>query len=196
MKRSVIIGLCSALALGGCVKLTPKMPASLLTLTSSATLAANITHSIKAGDAITIAVPSTPQALANNRIAVVDGPVTLAYVKDGVWAEPPARLFQRLLSETVAVKTGKVVLDPRQFAVDPGIILSGQLKSFGIDARTNEAVIVYDAALTRDKGKRLETKRFEARSGVTQITPTASGLALNQAANHIATDVASWIGSD
>ncbi len=193
MRVVTAFAIAAAIVTGGCVKLTPKAPASLLGLTSSAILPANEARMARAGEAITIAVPTTPQAIANNRVAVSDGPVTIAYVKDAYWVEPPARLFQRLLSETVAVKTGRVVLDPRQFAMDPGVQINGQLKSFGIDAVASEAVVIYDAAMTRDKGKRVETRRFEARSGVAEITPKASGIALNQAANKVAADVANWV---
>jgi cholesterol transport system auxiliary component len=183
-----------ALSTAACVNIGGgKPPVSLLTLTSLASLAANDMRSAKAGEPITIDVPGVPMAIANTRVAVSDGPVAIAYVKDAVWVEPPARLFQRILSETVAAKTGKVVLDPRQFAVDPGIKLSGQLKSFGIDAAAGQAVIIYDAVITRDKGKSVNTKRFEARRPVAVVTAASSGTALNAAANEIAAEVATWV---
>ena len=194
MRKLVLLGV--MLALGGCVSLGGgKAPPVLLNLTAASTIAANEVRSAGAGEAITIAVPVAPQAIATNRVAVSDGPVAIAYIKDAVWVEPPARLFQRLLSETVAAKTGKVVLDPRQFALDPGVQLTGQLKIFGIDAKTQEAVVVYDAAISRDKGKRVDTRRFEARTGVSAITPTASGAGLNKVANTVAAEVAQWIAT-
>lgn len=186
----VVLSLSSA----ACVKLGGgKPPALLLNLTSAETIASNSVRSARAGEAITIGVPTTPQAIANNRVAVSDGPTAIAYVKDAQWVEPPARLFHRLLTETIAAKTGRVVLDPRQFAIEPGISLNGQLKSFGIDARRNEAVIIYDATINRDKGKRIETKRFEARSSISAVTPVEAGNALNQAANRIAGEIAAWV---
>ncbi len=191
--RSTFAVVSAALALSACVKFGTKPPAMLLNLTSVATLAAGDLRSAKAGEAITVAVPATPQALATMRLAVTDGPIAIAYVKDALWVEPPARLFQRLLAETIGAKTGKVVLDPRQFSLDPGIQLNGQLRSFGIDATASQAVIIYDAALTRDKGKRVETRRFEARVPVPSITPKPSGAALNKAANQIAVEVATWV---
>jgi cholesterol transport system auxiliary component len=194
MKPSFFVTLAlGALSLLGCVKLNPKPPALLLNLTSTAKIAANEAHTGGAGQLISIAVPTTPQAIANNRVAVSDGPVAIAYIKDAAWVEPPARLFQRLLSETVAAKTGKVVLDPRQYAVDPGIQLTGQLKSFGIDARTHEAVVTFDAALSRNRGALVETRRFESRRPLASITPIPAGEALNNAANLIASEVAAWI---
>lgn len=195
MRAMVLLG-AAALSLSGCVSLGGgKAPPILLNLTAATTIAANDVRSAGAGEAITIAVPVAPQAIATNRVAVSDGPVAIAYVKDAVWVEPPARLFQRLLSETVAAKTGRVVLDPRQYALDPGLQLTGQLKSFGIDAKTQQAVVIYDAAISRDKGKRLETRRFEARADVATITPSGSGTGLNKAANAVAADVASWIAT-
>ncbi len=192
--RSPLALLAGALLLSACVKFGGKPPAVLLNLTSVEQVGADTRRTAGAGEAVTIAVPVVPQAIANARVAVSDGPVQIAYVKDAVWVEPPARLFQRLLSETVAAKTGRVVLDPRQFALDPGVQLTGQLRSFGIDAPSSKAVIIYDAALSRDRGRKVETRRFEARVDVGVIDAVSSGRALNQAANRIAGEVASWIG--
>jgi cholesterol transport system auxiliary component len=194
--RSTFAVISAAVALTACVKFGGKPPSVLLNLSPSAMIAAGDMRSAKAGEAITIAVPMTPQALSSTRVAVTDGPTAMAYIKDAVWVEPPARLFQRLLSEAIATKTGKVILDPRQFALDPGIQLNGQLRSFGIDAPASQAVIIYDAALTRDKGKRVETRRFEARMPVSSVTPTQAGAALNKAANQVAGEVAAWVASN
>jgi cholesterol transport system auxiliary component len=189
------VALALFVALGGCVKLGGKAPSLLLTLTPSQMLAANEARSVGAGDAISITVPVAPQALATNRIAVTDGSVAIAYVKDVAWVEPPARLFQRLLSEAVTAKTGRVVLDPRQFSTDTGTQVTGQLRAFGVDADSNQAVIIYDAALSRDKGKRIETRRFEARGAIGQIEGRAAGAALNKAANEIAAEFAAWVAA-
>jgi cholesterol transport system auxiliary component len=182
------------LGLGGCVSFGAKPPPSLLTLTSAQQIAPDTQRSARTGEAITIGVPVTPQSIATTRVAVADGDTTIAYVKDALWVEPPARMFQRLLSETIAARTGKMVLDPRQFSLDPGIQLTGQLKTFGLDAQKAEAVIIYDAAISRDKGKQVTTRRFEARVPVSEVKPGPAGTALNKAANLIAEQVADWVG--
>ncbi len=193
LTASLMLG--ASLALSACVNLGGgKPPQQLLTLTSSATIAADANLSAKGSVAITIAVPSVPQAIATTRVVVSDGPVSIAYVKDAVWVEPPARLFQRVVSETVAAKTGRVVLDPRVFTVEPGIIVQGQLKAFGIDARAQQAVIIYDAMIQRDRGKSVETRRFEVRKPIASVTPAPVGMALNAATNEVAERVAEWIG--
>lgn len=193
MKQGCI--LLAALALSGCISFGAKPPPSLLNLTSIAAVPANDARMVRSGEAITITVPYVPQAIATTRLAVLTGDTAVAYVKDAVFVEPPAKLFQRLLSETVAAKTGSVVLDPRQFALAPGKQLSGGLKSFGIDADTNEAVVIYDAAYSPDKGASVKTRRFEARVAVSEIEAASAGAALNEAANKVASEVASWLGS-
>jgi cholesterol transport system auxiliary component len=183
------------LVLPACVSIGGgKPPPQLLNITAANGVGADTQRSATAGEAIVIGMPTVPQAIAVNRVAVSDGPVTIAYVKDAVWVEPPPRLFQRLLAETVAAKTGKVVVDPRQFAMTPGTQLSGTLLAFGIDAQRQEAVVVYDASISRDRGKRVETRRFEARVGVGVIDAVNSGTAINKAANKVAADVAAWVG--
>ena len=80
-----------------------------------------------------------------------------------------------------------------QFTFDPGQRLSGTLQRFGFDAPSGEVVAIYDAALARPGGG-VTTRRFEARVAA---SPDAAGVApaLNQAANQIAAEVATWIGS-
>jgi cholesterol transport system auxiliary component len=105
----------------------------------------------------------------------------------------PSALFGRLVSETISVRGGRVVLDPRQFSLDPGIRLTGTLQSFGLDADAMQAVVVYDAALARSGGT-VETRRFAASVPVAAIDAPSAASALNQAANQVASEVAAWIG--
>lgn len=190
-----LIALIAALPLSACISLGGKAPPSLLTLTPANSIAADQTRIAGVGDTIMIAVPSVPQAIATTRVAVNSGATAIAYIKDAVWVEAPARLFQRVLSETVSVKNGKLVLDARQSFSNPGMQLGGTLLRFGIDADAREAVVVFDALLSPGKEKPLQSRRFETRVPVSAIEPVPAGKALNQAANKVAEDVASWIGT-
>ncbi len=181
-----------ALPLAGCISFGAKPPKSLLTLTPATTVTANAVRTAGPGETITILHPSAPAAISNNRVPVYDGAANLAYVKDALWVDSPARLFQRLLSETVAAKTGRVVLDLRQYTVDPGTRLSGSLVNFGIDPNAMQAVVTYDGILA--KGAGVETRRFESRVPVAAIEANAAGAALNQAANNVAAEIAGWVG--
>lgn len=187
---SILVGALGACSLG----VGGKAPRFLLTLNPASSVAANDGQTVQSGQTIVVSAPLVPQAIATARIPVADGQNAIAYVKDTAWVEPPARLFQRLLSETIRAKTGRVVLDPRHMSGDPGALLSGQLLHFGMDAPKSEAVVIYDATIARDRGKRLETRRFEVRVPVGVIDGASSGSALNRAANDVAAQVASWVG--
>ncbi|UUL81851.1 ABC-type transport auxiliary lipoprotein family protein [Sphingomonas qomolangmaensis] len=186
--------LLAALPLSACISFGAEPPPSLLTLTSAAAVPVGETQNSGTAPTITIGVPSTPQELGVARVPVRSTDTSIAYVKDAQWVEPPARLFARLLADTMTARTGRVVLSGRQSNVDPGALLSGELRSFGFEAATSEAVVTYDGALLRKDATAFEKRRFEARVPVTAIDAANAGVALNQAANQVAAEVADWVG--
>ena len=95
--------------------------------------------------------------------------------------------------ETIRRTTGRVVLDPKQATLDPGLVVTGQLHHFGYDEATRAAYVRFDEALSTAGGTRVETRRFEA-SVPTTPEPGTIGPALNRAANQVALEVAAWIG--
>ena len=68
----------------------------------------------------------------------------------------PDRLFQQLVSETVRRTTNRVVLDPSQGTLDPGVLVTGQLRKFNYDSSGGQVVVQYDAALSSDGGRQVE----------------------------------------
>lgn len=195
MSFRAILTLASALSLGGCISLGSEPPPSLLTLTADSTAPAGNARRISPGDAITVLPPRVPAALANNRVPVQVNPTSLAYVKDAQWVDSPSRLFRALLAETITARTGRTVFDPRQSNFDPGVRLSGELQSFGIDAVRKEAVVIYDASRSIPNSAGVEARRFEARVPVAEIRAAEAGAALNSAANQVAEQVASWFAN-
>jgi cholesterol transport system auxiliary component len=181
-----------ALSLAACLG-GKKVPPTLLTLSSSAPAPASISRSAAPGEAITIDVPVISKELATTRVPALVGPTAVAYIKGLQWVESPDRLFQDLLQETVVRTTNRVVLDPRQASLDPGLQLTGTLTRFGYDTQTGSVVVRYDGALSTAGGTRVETRRFEA-SAPADGTAATVGPALNAAANQVAVEVAQWVG--
>jgi cholesterol transport system auxiliary component len=192
MKKT--LALIALLPLSACISFGAKPPPSLLTLTAAQAVPAGQTQSSATAPTITIAIPTFSQALATTRVPVQSSDTTLAYVPDAQWVELPGRLFARLMSDTIAAKTGRVVLTPAQSFSDPGARLSGELRAFGVDATSNEAVVTFDAALIRSTGTVVEKRRFETRVPLTAIEAGPVGVGVNQAANQVASDVADWVG--
>jgi len=182
----------AACSLGGLVGGSAKAPVVLYTLTSSAPPAAPV-RSALVGQAVTIATPAVPKELRTSRVPVDVGPTQLQYIADLQWVDTPDRLFQELLEETVRRTTSRVVLDPSQSALDPGLVVTGELDRFGYDAQQGAVVVQYDASLATQGGTHVETRRFEATAPADGTAATVAP-ALNQAANQVAQQVAQWIG--
>lgn len=192
MRLKSLIPVAGLLALSGCFG-GAHVPDQLMTLTPAETRPAATPRTTSQGEAITVVEPTVPQALRTTRVPVYVSDTSIQYLPDAMWVENPGPLFGRLVGEVIGARTGRVVLDPNQYTNDPGAQLTGQLVRLGLDPTRMEAVIVYDAALSRGRNS-LTTNRFEARIPVAEATPAAVAPALNQAANQIAEQVAAWVG--
>jgi cholesterol transport system auxiliary component len=186
-------------ALGGCsigsmLGGGGKPPVTLVTLTPEAAEPAQIARAAASGQAVTVAIPTAPRELSTVRVPVQLTPSDVQYVANLQLADTPARLFGGLVAETVRRTTNRVVLDPAQTALDPGLVVSGQLQRFGYDASTGQVVVTYDGSLSTAGGSRTETRRFTA-SVPADGTGGSVGPALNRAANQVAQEVAKWIGN-
>jgi cholesterol transport system auxiliary component len=186
-----------AVSLTGCAGLLGgggKAPTTLVTLTPEVADPGQIVRTAAAGQAVTVAVPSAPRELSTVRVPVQLTPSDVQYVANLQLADTPARLFAGLVAETVRRTTNRVVLDPAQGTLDPGLVVSGQLQRFGYDASTGQVVVTYDGSLSVPGGNRIESRRFTATAAADGTGPSV-GPALNTAANQVAGEVAKWIGS-
>lgn len=184
--------LAPALLLAGCLSFGSEPPDSLLTLTPSATAPAGTGGSSASGSAIALVEFQAPAAIDVTRVPVQVSDTEIAYLKEAVWVEKPARLFRRLIAETIRTRSNRVVVD----GDDPGALasdrLTGTLRQFGYDARTGSVVVVFDA-VRPGEGSAVETRRFEATVPGVAADVRSVGPALNSAANDVAGQVADWV---
>jgi cholesterol transport system auxiliary component len=192
-KASLPLAALLVLSLGGCISFGGKAPPTLLTLTAANSVAGGTAKSGASADALIVLLPEAPRKLDNNRVPVQVDDSSLAYIKDAVWADKPARLMQLLLMETIAAKSGRLVLNETDAGGKASQYLSGSLLEFGIDAASSEAVVVYDA-VKLVRGVSVDKKRFEVRRPVSAVEPGPAGASLNEAANEVAAQVSDWIG--
>ncbi len=184
------------LTLPGCISIGGKPPAQLLSLDAAQKVAPGTVRSAASGTSITVADPEAPKLLDTVRVPVRTTPTSLAYVTDVQWADTPRHLFQRLLSETIAATSNRIVLDPGQYSADAGQRLMGELVEFGLDEASNSAIVTFDAILAGPGGTAITRQRFTASVPVgAKITATSVGAPLNSAANKVATDVAAWLAA-
>src|SRR5947199_6501862 len=151
----------SGCSLGGLLGGGAKPPVTLVTLAPEAAEPASIARTAAAGQAVTISTPSVARELGTVRVPVQLNPTDVQYVANLQLVDSPAKLFQGLLEETVRRTTNRVVLDPSQTSLDPGLTISGELQRFGYDASTGQVVVTYDGSMSTAAG-RIETRRFTA----------------------------------
>ena len=192
------VPLIAAAALGGCslgglLGGGAKTPATLQTLTPEAPDPGPLSRTMSAGQAVTIATPVISTELRTVRVPVQVSPTDVQYVTDLQWVDTPDKLFQDLLEETVRRTTDRVVLDPSQSGLDPGVIVHGELARFGYDAQTGQVVVAYNASLSTAGASQVQNRRFIA-TAPADGTGATVGRALNRAANQVALQVAKWIG--
>lgn len=191
--RSALLIAALSGSLVACVSFGAKAPPSLLVLTATNNVQSGAVQSGATSDALIILQPEVPQKINTNRVPVQIDDSSIAYLKDAVWADKPARMMQMLLMETVSAKTGRLVLNEVDAGGKAQQFLTGSLIEFGIDASAMEALVVYDA-VKLVRGQVVEKRRFEARVPVGSVEAAPAGAALNQAANNVAVEVAAWVG--
>lgn len=182
-----------ALMLPGCLSLSPKVPDSLLVLTAERTAPAGAASSGTMAQALAVWDIDAPQKLDVPRVPVQTADSTLAYLKDAVWVEKPARQFARLLSETIRAGGTRLVIEASDAQQRAATRLGGQLLEMGYDAPSQSVIVRFDAVLTRPDGT-VATRRFENEVSGIPAEARYVGPALNQAANAVAVQVAEWVG--
>lgn len=190
--RSILVALPLLLALPGCISLGGPPPESLLTL--SPETRAPVGAGVSGADRPVIAVLAidTPAKLDVLRVPVAVSDTELAYLQEAFWVEKPARLFRRLVGETIRSRGKAMVLDGDDTATLATTTLRGTLIDMGYEASTSAAVVRFDAVRLDGEGK-VTTRRFEARETGVPAEGRAVGAALNRAANTVAGEVADWV---
>ncbi|WP_417622529.1 ABC-type transport auxiliary lipoprotein family protein [Parasphingorhabdus sp.] len=180
-------------ALSACVSFGgAEPPPSLLSLSPDQKLTAGAMRSGPQSGSLVVALPAAPQKLNTIRVPVQTTTTGIAYLKEAVWVDKPARLFQDLLSETIAARNNRLVLTATEAGGNAQTYITGELVNFGLDGPSLTVRVTYDAVkMTKDKP--VEKKRFEASARVSAAEPGPVGNGLNKAANDVAAQVAEWV---
>src|SRR5687768_4371902 len=126
MLRKALLPAIMALPLAACVSLGADPPPSLLTLTPARAIPAGASTTGPAASALAVLEPNTDQRLDVTRVPVQMSDSSLAYLKDAVWVEKPARLFQNLVAETIRARGDRLVVREGDLGYNAATTLSGQ----------------------------------------------------------------------
>ncbi|GAB5480298.1 MAG: hypothetical protein Pars92KO_00550 [Parasphingorhabdus sp.] len=195
LQKTKSLGLLAGLGvLSACVSFGgAEPPPFLLSLTSDMQVDPGAVRAGPQAGALVVQLPSTPQKLNNVRVPVQTSATGIAYLKEATWIDKPARLFQGLLTETIAAKNNRLVLTAVQAQGKADTYLSGELVNFGLDGPSLTVMVTYDAVKMRE-GEPVEKRRFEASETVFAAEAGPVGEALNSAANKVVLEVADWVG--
>jgi cholesterol transport system auxiliary component len=183
------------LMLAGCISLGGPPPESLLTLSPEARAPAG--PGAGAGPqqpVIAVLAIDTPAKLDVLRVPVAVTDTELAYLQEAFWVEKPARLFRRLVGETIRARGNAMVIDGDETATLATQSVRGTLTEMGYEAQSSTAVVRFDAVKVGSDGI-VATRRFEARETGIPAEGRAVGAALNRAANRVAAEVADWVAA-
>jgi cholesterol transport system auxiliary component len=190
--RAFLFALPLLMALPGCISLGGPPPESLLTLSPDTRAPVGAGVSGEGRPVIAVLTIDTPAKLDVLRVPVAVTDTELAYLQEAFWVEKPARLFRRLVGETIRARGDAMVVDGDDTATLATIRLRGTLIDMGYEASTSTAVVRFDAVRLEGEGK-VTTRRFEARETGVPAEGRAVGAALNVAANRVAGEVADWV---
>lgn len=193
--RPVLLALPLALLLTGCISLGGKPPESLLTLSPETRAPAGAGAAADAArQVIAVLAIDTPAKLDVLRVPVMVSDTELAYLQEAFWVEKPARLFRRLVGETIRARGAALVVDGDDTATLATMSLRGTLIDMGYEAQGSAVVVRFDAVRLDAQGA-VTTRRFEARETGVPADGRAVGAALNRAANRVAAEVADWVAA-
>jgi cholesterol transport system auxiliary component len=194
-RPAALLALPLLLVLPGCISLGGEPPESLLTLSPEASVPTGPgAGSSTERPVIAVLTIDTPAKLDVLRVPVAVSDTELAYLQEAFWVEKPARLFRRLVGETIRARGQAMVVDGDNTATLATVTLRGTLIDMGYDAASASAVVRFDAVRIDDQGK-VATRRFEARESGVVAESRAVGAALNVAANRVAAEVADWVAA-
>jgi len=192
-KVGALAALSAVVALSGCISLGAKPPEQLLNLTATSTAPAGTSASGNAENAIAVMDVEAPQKIDVARVPVDTSGSSIAYLKDAQWVEKPARLFTRLVSDTLRARGNHLVVSGTDLEDAAATKLSGTLQAMDYNASAGTVVVRFDAVLQTKDGA-IRSKRFEGTVSGVAAEAAPVGAALNQAANDVATQVADWVG--
>ncbi|MGB3711323.1 MAG: ABC-type transport auxiliary lipoprotein family protein [Erythrobacter sp.] len=186
------MGAAVLLGLAGCISIGGETPESLITLTPVDPVNQSVTPTSGTAGAIAVLTPETAAMLDVTRVPVQVNDTKIAYLTEAFWVEKPARLFRRLLGETLRRRGDVLILDNDDVTQLATQYVRGSLLDMTYDAPSSSVVVRFDAMRTDEEGE-VVTRRFEARES--GVLPEAEfvGPALNRAANQVAGDVADWV---
>jgi cholesterol transport system auxiliary component len=144
-----------------------------------------------------IAEPSTVQAFSGDRLIVKDNNGSLSYLGGGQWADNlPVLVQTRLIQSFENAAPSRAAIGRAGGRITPDYQLNSEIRSFHIEAETQEAVVEISAKIINDRnGRILATRTFSQRVAISSISTEEAAKGLDAALSLVMTDIRNWISA-
>lgn len=145
---------------------------------------------------LVVAEPSALQALDSNRIVVMTSNNGIAYLPDAQWADRLPKLLQARLIQTFENGRRIQAIGRPGDRLTPGALLNADIRTFGIDERSGEAVVEISVKIVHDRtGRILAGQVFSSRIPAGGTDGAVASAALDLATQNLLRDVVRWVSS-
>lgn len=146
---------------------------------------------------LVVAEPLALQAIDSNRIVIRTRDGGIAYLPDAQWSDRLPKLLQTRMIQTFENGRRIQAVGRPGDRLVPTAQLNSEIRTFGIDERTGEAVIEMSVKIVNDRsGRILAGQLFSSRvpAGGTSSGPAATA-ALDLATQSLLRDIVRWVSA-
>lgn len=142
---------------------------------------------------LVVSEPSALAALDSNRILITTSASGLAYLPNAQWADRLPRLVQVRLIQTFENGSRIQAVGRPGDRLVPVAQLNSEIRSFGIDERSGEAVVEISVKIVNDRtGRILAGRIFTSRQPAGSSDGAAASAALDLALQRLLREVVRW----
>lgn len=145
---------------------------------------------------LVVAEPQALQAIDSARIVITTRDGSLAYLPDAQWADRLPKLLQVRLIQTFENGQRIQAVGRPGDRLLPSAQLNSEIRQFGLDERTGEAVVEVSVKIVNDRsGRILAGQVFTQRVGGGGTSGPAATAALDVASQALLRDVVRWVSA-
>ncbi|WP_108484334.1 ABC-type transport auxiliary lipoprotein family protein [Oceaniglobus ichthyenteri] len=193
-RRAALIG--AAASLGGCSAVSSLNSAATPLDTFDLRPVPGATTGRRTARTILVARPTTPAAIATDRIVVKPNALAVTYLPESRWADDLPAVLQSLIVRSIA-GTGRVgYVGPNEGGPVPDVALLSRVDAFQVEATNPGFSVVIDISLTlmRDRDQQvIATRVFRQRATATDDIPSVLIPAFQTVLDGLLPDIANWV---
>ncbi|GGY52550.1 ABC-type transport auxiliary lipoprotein family protein [Parvularcula lutaonensis] len=188
----LLIALSATVFVSGCISLVP--PPSELPPRYTLTAKDIVDNGTPLPVTLAVADARAEGALNTTKIAVLTAENEIRYMPDGEWSDRAPRVLSLLLERSFEERERLLAVSDRVALPIADYTIYADISAFNADRTRNPAVadVSFRVRLEDQRGRVLQSKRFDAQVPINGKDTRAAAQALNDAAAQAASEAAAW----